>query len=202
MFRYCERVVDLNPELSDRTLDFLAQVACAPITWAEGKVDARCRACKVSFVLWVGAAELGPGRFRRAAPVKPSDTEDAMTHGIFVWNELYTRDVEAAKAFYAATVGWTFEGMPMPDRDRTYWIAKAEGKPVAGILDMRGIVPDGDPPHWLSYLEVDDVDRRIAEIERNGGRIVRQPFDVPDFGRIAIGADATGAFMAWVTTKR
>ncbi|MBV9978740.1 MAG: VOC family protein, partial [Bradyrhizobium sp.] len=55
---------------------------------------------------------------------------------------------------------------------------------------------------WLSYLEVDDVDRRIAEIERNGGRIVRQPFDVPDFGRIAIGADATGAFMAWVTTKR
>ena len=125
-----------------------------------------------------------------------------MTHGIFVWNELYTRDVEAAKAFYAATVGWTFEGMPMPDRDRTYWIAKAEGKPVAGILDMRGIVPDGDPPHWLSYLEVDDIDWCIAEIERNGGRIVRQPFDVPDFGRIAIGADATGAFMAWVTTKR
>jgi uncharacterized protein len=54
-----------------------------------------------------------------------------MTHGIFVWNELYTRDVETAKAFYATTVGWTFEGMPMPDRDRTYWIAKAEGKPVA-----------------------------------------------------------------------
>ncbi|WP_407154803.1 hypothetical protein [Bradyrhizobium sp. STM 3557] len=67
---------------------------------------------------------------------------------------------------------------------------------------MRGIVPDGDPPHWLSYLEVDDVDRRVAEIERNSGRIVRQPFDVPDFGRIAIGADATGAFMAWVTRKR
>ena len=72
----------------------------------------------------------------------------------------------------------------------------------AGILDMRGIVPDDDPPHWLSYLEVDDVDRRIAEIERNGGRIVRQPFDVLGFGRIAIGADATGAIMAWVTSKR
>ena len=49
----------------------------------------------------------------------------------------------------------------MPHRDRTYWIAKAGDKPVAGILDMRGIVPDGDPPHWLSYLEVDDVDRRL-----------------------------------------
>src|SRR5262249_46649981 len=83
-----------------------------------------------------------------------------------------------------------------------YWIAKAGGKPVAGILDMRGIVPDSEPPHWLSYLEVDDVDRRLAEIESHGGKIVRPPFDVPNFGRIAIGADATGAFLAWVTSKR
>ena len=125
-----------------------------------------------------------------------------MTHGNFVWHELYTRDVEAAKAFYAATAGWTFEGMPAPGQNRMYWVAKAGDKPVAGILDMRGIVPDGDPPHWLSYLEVDDVDRRIAEIESQGGKIVRAPFDIPKFGRIAIGADATGAFMAWVTPKR
>jgi uncharacterized protein len=128
--------------------------------------------------------------------------EKIMTHGSFAWNELYTRDVEAAKAFYAATIGWTFEGVPMAHQDRTYWIARAEGKPVAGIMDMGGIVPDSDPPHWLSYLEVDDVDRRVAEIERHGGRIVRAPFDIPHFGRIAIGADATGAFLAWVTLKR
>jgi len=125
-----------------------------------------------------------------------------VTHGHFVWHELYTHDVEAAKAFYTATVGWRFEGMPMPQSDRIYWLAKAEGKPVAGILDMHGIVPDSDPPHWLSYLEVDDLDLRLAEIQSQGGRIVRPPFDVPDFGRIAIGADATGAFMAWVTSKR
>ena len=121
-----------------------------------------------------------------------------MTHGNFVWNELYTHDVDAAKAFYAATIGWTFEGMPMPHENRTYWIAKAEGKPV----DMPGIVPDDAPPHWLGYLEVDDVDRCVTQIESHGGRIVRPPFDVPNFGRIAIGADATGAFMAWVTSKR
>lgn len=125
-----------------------------------------------------------------------------MTHGCFGWNELYTRDVEAAKAFYAATVGWTFEGMAMPHENRTYWLAKAEGKPVAGILDMRGMLPEFDPPHWLSYLEVDDIDQRLAEIESHGGSIVRRPFDVPGFGRIAIGADVTGAFLAWVTFKR
>jgi len=92
--------------------------------------------------------------------------------------------------------------MPMPDQNRTYWLAKAADKPVAGILDMGGIVPDNDPPHWLNYLEVDDIDQMLAEVQSHGGRIVRPPFDVPDFGRIAIGADAACAFMAWVTPKR
>ncbi len=122
-----------------------------------------------------------------------------MAHGKFVWSELYTRDVEAAKAFYAATAGWTFDGMPAPHG--TYWLAKAAGEPVAGILDMRGFLPDSDPPHWLSYLEVDDIDQRLADIKEHGGKVARPPFDIPGFGRVAIGADATGAFLAWVTRK-
>ena len=125
-----------------------------------------------------------------------------MAQGNFVWHELYTRDVEAAKAFYARTAGWTFEGVPMPDHNRTLWMVKADGKPVAGIMDMRGIVPDNDPPHWLSYVEVDDVDRCAAEAKACGGKIAREPFDIPNFGRIAIGADPTGAFLGWLTPKR
>jgi predicted enzyme related to lactoylglutathione lyase len=125
-----------------------------------------------------------------------------MAQGNFVWHELYTRDVELAKAFYAETAGWTFEGMPMPHQNRTYWVAKAGDKPVAGILDMRGIVPDADPPHWLSYLEVEEVDQTVQAVQSHGGKVVRPPFDVPEFGRIAIGADATGAFLAWATPKR
>jgi predicted enzyme related to lactoylglutathione lyase len=61
--------------------------------------------------------------------VNGSNKEEAVTHGNFAWHELYTRDVEAAKAFHAATVGWTFEGMPMPEQNRTYWVAKAGDKP-------------------------------------------------------------------------
>ena len=36
-------------------------------------------------------------------------------HGTFYWNELMTRDPEKAKAFYAATLGWTFDAMPMAE---------------------------------------------------------------------------------------
>jgi uncharacterized protein len=123
-----------------------------------------------------------------------------MPHGTFVWNELMTSDVEKAKAFYSATIGWTFDGMPMPNG--TYWLAKVEGKPVAGIMDMTSVVPPGTPPHWFAYIEVDDVDARLKKVPENGGKVCREPFDIPDVGRIAIIADSTGAMVGLMTSKR
>lgn len=69
-------------------------------------------------------------------------------------------------------------------------------------MDMRGIVPDADPPCWLGYIEVDDIDRCVATIEATGGKIVRQRFDVPNVGRIAIVVDSTGAFLECITSER
>ncbi len=120
-----------------------------------------------------------------------------MPHAMFYWNELMTNDVEKAKAFYATVIGWSFEAMPMPEG--TYWIAQHDGKPVAGIMAMQGIVPDGIPPHWMSYLAVDDIDTRIAAAATNGATILRPCFDVPGVGRIAILTDPTGAAMGWIT---
>ncbi len=123
-----------------------------------------------------------------------------MRHGTFVWNELMTDDVEKAKAFYGKTIGWTFEDMPMPEG--RYWIAKQDGAPVAGMMDMAGVAPAGTPPHWFVYLEVDDVDARTRALAANGGRLYREPFAIAGVGRIAIVADATGAMMGWMTSAR
>jgi predicted enzyme related to lactoylglutathione lyase len=99
-----------------------------------------------------------------------------MPHGTFYWNELMTDDVEKARAFYTTVIGWTFEAMA-----------------------MQGIGPDGIPPHWMSYLAVDDIDARIAAAQAHGATIVRPSFDVPGVGRIAILMDPTGAAMGWIT---
>src|SRR3954468_7531811 len=40
-------------------------------------------------------------------------------HGALCWNELNTRDVEAAQAFYGELLGWTFE--KIPDIPMEYW---------------------------------------------------------------------------------
>ena len=70
-------------------------------------------------------------------------------HGTFHWNELNTRDTEKAKRFYADTLGWTFDGMPMGNT--TYWVAKAGDKMVGGIFDMNAMdMPKEIPEHWMS----------------------------------------------------
>jgi hypothetical protein len=109
-----------------------------------------------------------------------------------------TRDVEGAKAFYGAALGWTFAPMPMPDG--TYWLVMAEGEaPVAGLFDIHMMKDTEMQPHWLSYIAVDDVDARLEAAAEAGGSILRPPFDVEGVGRIAIVRDPEGAVTGWMT---
>jgi predicted enzyme related to lactoylglutathione lyase len=119
-------------------------------------------------------------------------------HGTFYWNELMTRDVEKAKAFYGATIGWTFDGMPMQDGG-TYWVAMLDGKPVAGLLPLSGRGFEGVPESWMVYLAVDDVDARVAKATAAGATLMRPLFDVSGVGRIAILKEPGGAGVGWMT---
>ena len=119
-------------------------------------------------------------------------------HGAFYWNELNTRDAEKAKAFYAATLDWTFDAMPMLEGG-IYWVAKAGDAKVGGIFTMDGPQFEGVPEHWFAYIAVDDVDARVDRAEAAGGKILRPAFDVPDVGRIVILKDVNGAAMGWMT---
>lgn len=121
-------------------------------------------------------------------------------HGKFYWNELMTDDVDKAVAFYRATLGWAFREMPA-DAAHKYQVAFVGEEPVAGIMDMTDIMPANVPPHWFSYINVDDLHNRLKMLEENGGQIVRPPFEVPGVGVIAIVRDATGAGMGWMMAE-
>lgn len=123
-----------------------------------------------------------------------------MAHGSFAWNELLTRDVDAAKNFYAGLVGWSFT--PFPMAAGTYWVAERDGKPVAGLMAMPEDMPPEVPPHWFEYLEVDDVDARLRQTVALGGKEMRPPFDVPDVGRLGFVTDSTGAALGLMTPVR
>jgi predicted enzyme related to lactoylglutathione lyase len=120
------------------------------------------------------------------------------SHGSFHWNELRTRDAERAKKFYAMTIGWSFEASSTPD-GLTYWVAMQAGKPVAGLFPLSSPEFDDVPESWMSFLAVDDVDKRVAKAVKAGARLVMPVFDVPDVGRIAMLREPGGAGIGWIT---
>ena len=60
-------------------------------------------------------------------------------------------------------------------------------------------LPKEIPEHWLSYISVDDVDKRVTKAKQAGATMIREPFDVPQVGRIAILKEPGGAVVGWIT---
>src|ERR1700690_3653007 len=118
------------------------------------------------------------------------------SHGTFFWNELMTRDAEKAKKFYADTLGWTYEAMPMENGN--YWVAKAGGQTAGGIFPLTSPQFDGVPESWMAYLAVDDVDARVKKAQGAGAKLMRPMFDVPGVGRIAVLREPGGAGIGWM----
>lgn len=118
------------------------------------------------------------------------------TNGSFYWNELMTRDAEAAKRFYGETLGWTFEAMDQGE-GANYWVAKVGEESVAGIY----VIEEGDEETgegWFAYVAVDDLSTALARATSVGGKVEREPWDVPGVGRIAIVSDNAGNAMGWM----
>jgi uncharacterized protein len=120
------------------------------------------------------------------------------SHGTFYWNELMTRNVEGAKKFYADTLGWSYDAMPMPGGG-TYWLAMSGGEPVGGMYDITGADYQGVPESWMPYIAVDDVDARVKKATAAGAKLMKPAFDVPGVGRIAILMEPGGAGIGWMT---
>ena len=96
-------------------------------------------------------------------------------NGSFYWNELMTRDAEAAKRFYGATLGWTFEPMQSEGAPTTYWVAKSGDEAVAGILQMDASDDEDATEGWFGYVAVKDLSTALARVTRRSVRLIRPP---------------------------
>jgi uncharacterized protein len=117
--------------------------------------------------------------------------------GALLWNELNTRDPEAAKSFYAAVFGWGFEEREF--ETGTYNTLKVGEDSVGGMIDITGRAPDEVPAHWLVYFAVEDTDATAAKATSSGGGVALAPFDISGVGRIGILKDPFGAVFAVMT---
>src|SRR5688572_25879642 len=110
-------------------------------------------------------------------------------HGQFIWYELTTPDVDAAKKFYPRFTGW---GTQAFDKDYTMWTTG--GVPMAGLFRLSDEMrQQGVPPNWMPYVESSNVDETVAKATSLGGRVVHGPDDIPGTGRFAVVQDPQGA---------
>jgi predicted enzyme related to lactoylglutathione lyase len=121
---------------------------------------------------------------------------DGYLPGVPCWIDTSQPDPEAAVAFYSGLFGWDFEDAMPPGSDGNYFIARLRGGDVAAVSSR----PEGGPPTavWNTYVWVDNADEAAAKVLANGGRVLMDPFDVMDAGRMAVFADPEGAaFCVW-----
>jgi uncharacterized protein len=112
--------------------------------------------------------------------------------GTFSWVDLATPDAGSAKSFYSDLFGWQSEDMP--GEAGTYTIFRLDGKDVAGCFGQgQG---EGMPPHWNSYVTVEDADGAVSRATELGGSTLMEPRDVEGGGRMGVIADPAGAPLA------
>ena len=111
--------------------------------------------------------------------------------GALIWNELVTRDVAAARAFYEALFGW----QPQVDARGyvSYLNAVGEERVYAGgLFPMPDEYPPHVPSHWIPYFAVADVEAARARVETLGGTAITEVMDI-SAGRFCVAADPQGA---------
>jgi uncharacterized protein len=127
-------------------------------------------------------------------------TPDRYIPGVPSWVDSPQSHPEAAAQFYSGLFGWDIEDVMPPDSGSHYFIGRIDGKDAAAV----GSVPEGAPTDedwkavWNTYIWVESADAAAAKAVELGGRVISEPFDVPQAGRMAVLADPEGAvFCVW-----
>ena len=121
---------------------------------------------------------------------------DGYMPGVPCWIDTSQPDPEAAVDFYSGLFGWDFEDVMPPGAPGKYFIARLRGGDVAAV----GSQPQGAPPMavWNTYVWVQSADEAAANVRQAGGRVLTDPFEVMDAGRMAVCTDPEGAaFCVW-----
>ena len=116
--------------------------------------------------------------------------------GTFCWAGLGTSDPAAAVAVYSSLFDWEAEVLPAGEAGM-YTILRRSGHDVAICYRQTAQArAAGAPPHWTSYISVEDADATAARAgELGGAAVFREPFDVPG-ARVAAIADPAGAVVS------
>lgn len=113
----------------------------------------------------------------------------------FVWHEVYGASAEASIEFYTKALGFGTTTMEMGEMG-PYHMLTRNGQPVCGVQGTANNPQLSDvPPHWATYISVDDVDATLVTCQQHGATVEVPAMDVPTVGRMALIKDPQGAHV-------
>jgi predicted enzyme related to lactoylglutathione lyase len=110
----------------------------------------------------------------------------------FVHVELHTGDLKRAKEFYGKLFDWTLQDAPMPGGG-SYTLIQVGSGTGGGMTTSQA---PGTPPHWLSYVGVDDVRASTKKARELGAKVIQDVMEVGEYGIMSVITDPTGATLA------
>lgn len=129
------------------------------------------------------------------------NSDSAGLRGRFVWYELTTTDIDAAKAFYAKVVGWSTQDASAPGMSYTLFLCGQIS--VGGLMRLPTDAGKlGATPRWVGYVAVDDVDAVALRVKELGGAVYVPPTDIPNVSRFSVVADPELAIFVVVKWLR
>ena len=121
------------------------------------------------------------------------------SHGRFVWYELMTTDLEAAKSFYGKVLDWGTREASMPGS--RYTLFTAGDVSTGGLINLpQDAKTQGAAPQWVGYVSVHDVDAAVQRVKELDGTVYVLPTDIADVSRFSVVADpqmATFILIKW-----
>jgi predicted enzyme related to lactoylglutathione lyase len=132
---------------------------------------------------------------------RPVPLTDTPLYGKFIWHDLITDDVAAAKSFYGELFGWTFEDTKRPGGGDYTLIVSGKGLYVGGMVQLDDPGDGEDYSRWLGYLAVPNVDRASETITAAGGELVVSPRELGMVARVAAVKDPQGAVLGLIKSK-
>lgn len=108
------------------------------------------------------------------------------------WNELMSRDLDRALAFYTDVFGWHYDPQDMPGGMTYHVVEGGDEGGLGGLMDMPDEISDEVPSYWGVYFTVDDCDATVDRARELGGGVLMEPMDMGGVGRMATLHDPMG----------
>ena len=126
-----------------------------------------------------------------AGPLGPDGERGRAHSGKFVWYDLATENVDAAKSFYGAVLGWTFR--EVPGAPAAYALIESGGTKVGGVFRQARPAGAKVGSRWLALVSVRDAGAAAQYVRDKGGQVLLAPVAVRGRGTHAVFRDPQGA---------